>query len=861
MAGLPIYDFIKARLKEADPNFELRPGTAFEQLFLKPLSFILQPLRSEADDIQISQSALRIMSTADPDAFNEEAVDSIASNVFVYRVDGGYSYGIVRVYYNKPVDREWPVSGASFLGADGQTFYNSTPYAITASEMGAQIDGGFYFLDIPVVSSLKGSEGNVPAGGIVTMLGDTAAVSVTNREPFQGGVSRETNTQLINRTKRSIAVRDLVTTKGINAILFEAFPTAITELQPVGFGDVEMMRDIMFNTHVGGKVDVYIKTPTVKTTFKDFVGLLVDTTRQARALVSVQMIGAGPISLRNPNIDRTGNLNPVVTQIRPATSATFISTVDLSTRVNLSGPSGSMWVKIGIDGNSRDVKLSGVQPASTQVSEIITAINRAFGVSVATPSGSSIKLTSPSRGRASEIYIADPSSPKESALQPVFGLTPGSAYTYSGDGPLTFLETVHFSVDDADGTISRVIGDTVVPSTNTGVTEREAFTTTSGGVTTTSYKNTNRFGDPTTVGSSSGAFVSVQVNDILTIPVGDPNYPHPDAGDYRIVQKLGNTLLVLDAILKNDGTYPKDANGNKHGLYSNPYYITRTGIKNGEVVSAEYWFNPLSIDVGKNIKQDELGRVRSIRTGRELATITDLAFLRINSIELIDPLTLEPLEKVLEGVGGYGSGGYGLGPYGIGNKKDYYLTVNEPSARYSAFEDSFIVINSAYQGYSFRVSYDYVPEVLSVHDFVRSESERVLDGDILIKHFIPAYVNGTIEYRVDPSASSSVPDNDELLLLLKEFINTQKVGSTLEYSDLSQFIVRKTDPFDRYGTFIKPFTLKATIYNTDGSTTILSGKDRLEVVAPSPFPKSTTRPISPKIVHWVADNFTLVRIS
>lgn len=842
MAGLPIADFIKTRLKEFDSKFELRAGTAFEQLFLKPLSFILQPLRSEADSIQTAQSALRIMNTGAPDSFDEESVDSIASNVFVYRATGGNASGVVRVYYSRAVDREWPTEGAVFLGNSGQEFYNTSPYNVSAVQMSTQVDSGLYYIDIPVQAANNGTEYNVDVGGVVSLVGDSQAVSVTNLQAFSGGVPRETNTQLIERVRKSIAVRDLVTAKGVNAILFESFPTTLTEIVPVGFGDDEMMRDVVFNTHIGGKVDLYVKTTSVKTSSKDFVGLLIDPTRQTRALVSIQMVGGSPVSLRNPGIDRSGGRAPVIRQVKPTVAASYVSTANLSTSVNLSssGAIRGKWVNVEIYGYSpRDVNLAGLTPSQTKKQEIIAAINRSFGVDIASSFGNSFKISVPTRGVQSKLVLSPPSSGRESALSSVFGLADGSSHVFFGDGPLEFVEDEHYVIDDGDGTITRLTGPVIVQERSLGKID------TSKGLT---YFTDAVFSSDTT----SGLYVAVQPNDILTVLAGNTGTPNPDAGDYRILEVSSDfKTLTLDRPLKSTPAAPET---------SISYTIRRTGIKNNEVVSAEYWFNPLSVDIGKFIPQDDLARVRSVRPGRESATISDVAFIRINRIELIDPLTGESLGQDLQGVGGYGSGGYGKGPYGIGSKKDYYLVVNSPSDRYSAFEDSYIVINSAYQGFSFRVHYDYAPDIETVHNFARSANERVLDGDTLVKHFIPAYVSGTLEYRVDPSVVLDIPTNDELLDQLKTFINTRPAGATLEYSDITQFILRKTDPYDRYGTFIRPFALKATIYNTDGSTNILSGADKLQVKAPSPFPKYTVRPLSPRIVHWMADNIELVRL-
>ena len=821
MANLPIADFLNARLTEYDPDFELRKGTGFEKLFFQPLQFIVQPLRDEADEMQTAQSFRQILLTDDPDAFDEESVDSLASNLFVDRREGNLSSGVARAYFNDPLSREFAANAAIFVGNNGLNYSNPEPFSITEGQMSAQIDQGLYYFDIPVTSEETGEETELDEGGLVELLNDPDVQSVTNPNPIVGGLARETNTELIDRAKNSIAVRDLVTGKGFNAILFETFPGSLKELQPVGFGDQEMMRDIVFNTHIGGKVDGHFCAPRILEGFTNFVGVLIDSTRQAPATSNVQLNGTAYSSLGNAGIDRTGGLDPVVQEVKASFAATYTSPVDMSAPLALVADSR---IKMTIDGETKEFRVAGVTPAATTRNEIVALINAAFGIEVAFPTAVSLRVNSPTKGKASEIVITDPDI-GTTALLDVFGLATPGTHLFEGDGPITFLEGTHYEIDDVDGRIRRVLGSTIVPDPGPS------------NPTTGETSLTNIFNDAT-----AGIFSAVTENDILTIVTG------ADAGDYRILEVLDDNNLVIDAV-------PTAA---ASGL---EYTIRRTGIKDGEVVFVSYYFNPLSIDIGNQVKLDPEGKTRGFRPGREALTITDLAMLRITSIEIIDPITLEGTGEFLDGGGGYGAGGYGQGPYGIGSTADYYLVVNEPHERFSAFEDSYLVLGSGFAGLSFRVSYDYVPEVTDLHNFVRSESERVLDGDILMRHMFPAFVTGNIEYGVDET-DTSIPDNETLQELVREFISSVKVSQPLQFSDIKQFITRNTDPFDRYGSFVRNFTLTARMPNTDGSVTVFSGDEQLILPTLDPFPKDTDRPQSARISHWFArKDLTLTRIS
>lgn len=823
MAQLPIADFLRERLKEYDPTFEVRKGTAFDTLVFKPLEYILQPFRDEADALFIGQSMRRILQTEDPDAFDESLVDDLVANVFVYRNEGGQASGVARVYYNYPVNREYPSNGFTVTGSNSKNYSNPATYSITEAQMSAQMESGLYYLDIPIVSVELGEENNLDINNLITVISDEDAVSVTNKNPVRGGVERESNTVLLERAKKSISVRDLVTGKGFSATLLENFPNSITEIQAIGFGDQEMMRDVVYNCHIGGKHDGYIKTPYITTKTKDVTGVLVDVTRASFTTTQVEMQGTLDIYLGESSVDRT-KADPVVSEVKTSYAASYTNTsVDLSNTINLAGHE---YIKMVVNSLTKEFKVSGAVPAATKRSEILNAINKAFilelGVDVAFASSNYLNITSPTVGKDSFLRIETPAIAYTSAFGILFaGET--SPLIVNGDGPIIFSEGADYTVDDPAGTIKRIIGSTVLGDFATGSITGNALT------------------------GTLNAFALVVPGNIVVIASG--TY----AGDYRVIGGDATTLTL-------DTFFPGTVNID--GIYT----VTKTGIKNNELVFVEYYFNPLSIDVCKYVKIVDpgsipptiTGKTRGIRPGREEFTITDVPFLKVTLVEIIDPVTGETTGEILNGDGGFGLGGFGEGSYGIGSSAAYRLVSNSPTERFSAFEDSYIVFDSAYQGYSFRITYECVPELEDIHNFCRSDNERVLDGDILIKHFIPAYIDTTIEYTAD-TTDSTIPTNDALLSLVRKFIDTRPIGYPLDASDITQYILKNIDPYFKYTGKVKPFTLLATILNTDGTTTMVESDSILEIPTPNPFPKYTEAPISSRICHWVAGNIVMVR--
>ena len=833
MAELPIAEFLRERLKEYDPTFEVRKGSAFSDFFFKPMQFILQPIRDEADEMFLGQSLRRILSLDDPDAFNEEYVDDIVANVYVYRNEGGRSSGVARVYYTEPVDREYPVSGFVATGSNSQLYTNPATYSITSAQMSSQFENGLYYFDIPIVSEEVGEDTLLEEEGLVSVADDDEVISVTNQNALTGGKSRETNTELIERAKNAITVRDLVTGKGFQSILFENFTGSLVQATAIGFGDKEMMRDILFNAHVGGKHDGYVKTTGITRKEQDFFTLLVDSTRATPTSTQLEIGGISPNSLGEGNIDRT-IANPIVRQVKPETTAFIASTVDLTLPIDLSGKE---WVNITVDGASKDIQVSNsADPTLTTRSDIIARINVAFGVNVASLTSTSFQITSQISGTTSQVRIENPTNGAlGSALFDIMG--DNTVFEEFGDGPRVFTETIDYSINDDDGTITRIVGPQVSPlpsGTGSAKTPDAAGTP----------QPTNIIKEDLT-STTPNLFGTVQVNDLLNITSGTYQ------GQYRVIKKDATPLDGIELTL--DGELLEDVS------FADNVYIERTGIKDGEYIDIEFYYSPLSIDVGKYVVLDEYGRERGIRPGRELQTISDVAFIRVVSIEIIDPITGEGTGEFLNRDGGFGSGGFGEGGFGVGSSSDYYLVVNSPHERYSAFEDSYIVISSAYQGLSFKVTYDCVPEVEDMHLFVRSDYERVLDGDILIKHYIPAFVSTTITYSVD-STDSTVPTNEDLTELVKEFINQVPAGEPLQTSDIKQFILKTIDPNLRYTSNVKPFTLTAEIINNDDSNIIIENGDSLIVPEEDPFPLETDNPLSPRICHWVADEITMVRV-
>lgn len=244
-------DLIKDRLKELDSSIDVRDGTALFEFLVKPLALVLSPLRSEIDEIKNFQSI------TDAETMPEDELDLLASNFFVTRKEGDRSATTVRIFIIEAVGITFDI-GAIFDSKNGQQFTNTESVSFSKSEINLNKEGELFYFDVPVFSLEKDEEANIGIDEITSVDVDVSGfVDIKNIREATGGKRAETNTELVDRIKKSITLRNLITSNGISTIITENFED-IFEVKVIGFGDSEMHRDTTLGVHVGGRVDLYI---------------------------------------------------------------------------------------------------------------------------------------------------------------------------------------------------------------------------------------------------------------------------------------------------------------------------------------------------------------------------------------------------------------------------------------------------------------------------------------------------------------------------------------------------------------------------------------------------------------------------
>lgn len=845
---LPIVDFIRQVLSEVNPNFETRPGTAYYDMFIAPQQLMLQPLNNTMSQLLVSQSVKQILAQPDPDAYPETDVDDVVSNVYVTRDAGEFASGSVRVYYATPLDKEYTAFTAEFIGND-LSFFNSTDVSITAAQMALQTEGSLYYMDVAVRAQLEGEAYIVDAEVISTFLNDKDAVRVTNLSKTQSGRDRETNTEVLTRAENSIGVRDLETIKGINAILTSNY-TFITSLYSIGMGDPEMQRDILYNVHVGGKTDVYIKTPSLTEGSKDILSMDFDSTREIDQQIHVQMARSASDTELSPE---TGTpeivANSVVVKEDIVETAASVTTIAVPpvTGVNLVGKE---YIRIKFDsGTSKLIKVAGAVPSQTQRFEIINSINASIGLNVAsTSSGNRIKITSPTIGAGSSIELLAVGSPYNEGSLYLFDLL-ALPESYYGVVAETYIEGIDFDVDYVNGLIYQKPYPRVLPTILSG---QEMINTGSGptGTGQITQSGSNLFFESTIAYQfyQEPSGIKVRVGDLLTITEiagSSSGTPIGDLPQSFVISKIdGGDITVA---------FPKLVLENLSSV--GPFPITNINYKivSNQTVIVDYKYHPISIDIGGQVLLSD-GLTRGVRPGRENYTITDTPFIDIVSIVEIDPQSGEVIGEPLNPPRGYGAGGYGSGGYGSGLGGDYEFRILAPRDRYSVFDDAIIILKPSALTLSYRVTYRWVPELVAVHNLCRTDSERVTGADVLPRHYVPCFVDITIGIRRDPT-NINTPANEDLAVLVKDYVNGRTGVLGVAASDISKIL--EDQGVDTVQT---PFNMIGTLYNTDGTSIILESQDILT------FPdvtlaKDTIAYATKRIVHFLPNNIVVQEVS
>lgn len=233
----PIEEFIRSRIADQYPQVESETGSPLSQLILGPARVLLGPVTRSINLLKERQRADTLS------VHTEESIQAKLSNLFLEMGDGEYAQGSVRIYYDSPRYVE-ATSDKVFSTAGGLNYFPNGNQSITAAQMLYNKEGAYYYFDIQIIAQSPGVDYNVSAGDIVVAQGFPGYSRVTNRYSITQGVDAETVEEFWYRASVYPTETSLNTNRGLTANVRDRFPS-IADMQTVGHGDEEMIRDII----------------------------------------------------------------------------------------------------------------------------------------------------------------------------------------------------------------------------------------------------------------------------------------------------------------------------------------------------------------------------------------------------------------------------------------------------------------------------------------------------------------------------------------------------------------------------------------------------------------------------------------
>ena len=258
--------------------------------------------------------------------------------------------------------------------------------------------------------------------------------------PTMGGASSLTVSPLAELRRRRFVtrapVRDDAAETIFGVVEADASGRPATQAQLVGQRDLSRgvdLRDksyirVAIDDHLGADIDCRGDRPRatlvsevverINTVLKDNLGLDMSAAKVAShngvtlTLTSPSLGGESKIALEQPRAEDALDLllgqNPGLVRGQEATTVRFVSTRDLSDGIELVANAA---IKLGIDDaeSAQEISLTGEEPGTVTLTQLMLAINQGLGMNVVTHDGRRLSLSSNREGSASRIEFAVPS--------------------------------------------------------------------------------------------------------------------------------------------------------------------------------------------------------------------------------------------------------------------------------------------------------------------------------------------------------------------------------------------------------------------------------------------------------------------
>ena len=233
----PILEFLTRRAQTEFPDLVIQKGEPIYDLIFNMARLSVEPFRRQISLVQTRQSV------ASPELLSDTEADRLMSNFFVSRKEGAFAIGTARLFFNNARFVTITPTQAVFTG-DGLRFFPVENQTITAEQMLFNVSGSFYFFDIIVRAEEQGEEYSIEKGTLIGIEDTPNVIKVENRSKFSNGKTRESTADFFSRVEAGLSEQSLVVPRGARARLSDLFDS-IQSIGVIGFGDVEMTRDIL----------------------------------------------------------------------------------------------------------------------------------------------------------------------------------------------------------------------------------------------------------------------------------------------------------------------------------------------------------------------------------------------------------------------------------------------------------------------------------------------------------------------------------------------------------------------------------------------------------------------------------------
>lgn len=258
-------ELIVAFIQEAFPTIDLSPGTAIRDLLVRMYAHLETRIQEQIDLALISSSLLEI--SKNPEDIDDVQLERLLSNYNVTRSEGSIASGKLRLFLNTnqslliPSSTEILIDNVLFNPAESFLLLANDVYTAAPGQRLITPSGNLYTAVIDLVAANSGANGNVRTGSLMGSIVPNSGniVSAKADSDFTGGADADNNQVLLDKMKTGVVGKVFGGRAHIKAKLKSQF-SGIMDVGCVGFSDPEMKRDLYSGVHMGGKIDLFVKS-------------------------------------------------------------------------------------------------------------------------------------------------------------------------------------------------------------------------------------------------------------------------------------------------------------------------------------------------------------------------------------------------------------------------------------------------------------------------------------------------------------------------------------------------------------------------------------------------------------------------